>query len=691
MRTQRKYVIGFVVGALVSSVLGTSAASGAATPTAPLTPGGKASQAAVDQIGASLPAVAAEHGFSQAQLRAELLRDPTLKVDKSNKLFYVEPAAPIVAGAAAAAADSVFDTTIPPANAFLLNSKPGANRVIYLDFDGQMISGTAWNNAAGGDCAADPYDSDKLPATFSNAERTQIISIWKRVSEDYAAFDVNVTTQDPGVDALYRSSSTDLTFGTRALITKSTSLCPNGKTFYQSVCTNGCGGVAYVGIFDRTADNGFYQPALVFVNGVGAGAKTVAEATSHEVGHNAGLGHDGTVATATTAASGYYGGHGSWAPIMGVGYYKAISQWSKGEYANANNTQDDFAVAVGKGLPLRPDDHGDTAAAATVLSGTNPGLDGLISTRTDIDAFAVAVGAGPATFTVNPATTSPNLDVKLELRDRTGVLVASADAASGSTSSDNATGMGASITATLTQGTYTLFVDGVGYGNPLGGTVTPGYSDYGSVGNYRLSGTVVAPVGSAPVPAVTATPTSGTAPLTVAFIGSGSTDPDGSGLTYSWDFGDGTASTETNPSHVYQGGAFTARLTVTDADGYTATAAQTITVTRPIDVAATTLTMAKTTTTTASGTATVTVQDNLGNPVSGAGVTGAWTYGTKTIIKSVNTGTNGVASITSGNLTVSNGQVVKFCVTNLARSGAVWSSGLFAPITATDCQAWTVG
>ena len=28
----------------------------------------------------------------------------------------------------------------------------------------------------------------------------------------------------------------------------------------------------------------------------------------------------------------YYKGHGGWAPIMGVGYYKAVVQWSKGEY-----------------------------------------------------------------------------------------------------------------------------------------------------------------------------------------------------------------------------------------------------------------------------------------------------------------------------------------------------------------------
>ena len=95
-----------------------------------------------------------------------------------------------------------------------------------------------------------------------------------------------------------------------------------------------CGGVAYIGIFDDTSD--YYKPALVFYDALGAGnEKYVAEAISHEAGHNMGLAHDGT------ASTGYYPGHGSgatgWAPIMGVGYYQPLVQWSKGEYAGANN------------------------------------------------------------------------------------------------------------------------------------------------------------------------------------------------------------------------------------------------------------------------------------------------------------------------------------------------------------------
>jgi parallel beta-helix repeat protein len=60
-----------------------------------------------------------------------------------------------------------------------------------------------------------------------------------------------------------------------------------------------------------------------------------------------------------------------------------------------------------------------------------------------------------------------------------------------------------------------------------------------------------------------ATPTSGTAPLSVSFTGtaSGGNSP----YSYSWTFGDGSSSTQQNPSHTYsQPGEYTATFTVTD-------------------------------------------------------------------------------------------------------------------------------
>jgi PKD repeat protein len=68
-----------------------------------------------------------------------------------------------------------------------------------------------------------------------------------------------------------------------------------------------------------------------------------------------------------------------------------------------------------------------------------------------------------------------------------------------------------------------------------------------------------------PVPVVAATPVSGVAPLAVTFSSAGSSDPEGSTLTYNWAFGDGTTSTAANPAHTYAAiGNYTARLTVSD-------------------------------------------------------------------------------------------------------------------------------
>ncbi|GGL04783.1 glycosyl hydrolase [Sphaerisporangium melleum] len=87
-----------------------------------------------------------------------------------------------------------------------------------------------------------------------------------------------------------------------------------------------------------------------------------------------------------------------------------------------------------------------------------------------------------------------------------------------------------------------------------------------------------------PVAKASATPDSGSAPLTVAFSSAGSSDPDGDAITYAWDFGDGGTSTSANPSHTYAAnGNYTARLTVKDTGGKTGTITLTIGVgnTRP--------------------------------------------------------------------------------------------------------------
>jgi cytochrome c len=84
---------------------------------------------------------------------------------------------------------------------------------------------------------------------------------------------------------------------------------------------------------------------------------------------------------------------------------------------------------------------------------------------------------------------------------------------------------------------------------------------------------------SAPRVTVSATPTQGTAPLTVEFDGE-ATDFDGDDLTYAWDFGvEGSDDTATTPDGTWsydEPGTYVARLTVTDSAGAVGSAAVTI-------------------------------------------------------------------------------------------------------------------
>ena len=85
-----------------------------------------------------------------------------------------------------------------------------------------------------------------------------------------------------------------------------------------------------------------------------------------------------------------------------------------------------------------------------------------------------------------------------------------------------------------------------------------------------------------PIAAITASPTTGPAPLTVTFNGTGSSDPEGQTLSYTWDLnGDGTFgdATGATASHTYSiANTYTATLQVTDNQGATDTDSVTITV-----------------------------------------------------------------------------------------------------------------
>lgn len=357
------------------------------------------------------------------------------------------------------------------------SSKPSASKKIYLDFDGHVVTGTTWNNQnytgsydTGAVINAPAYSIDADRSTFNAQELTTIREIWARMAEDFAPFQVDVTTVFPGEQIFLQGGN-----AIRVLISTDVDATTNTQWFPPA------GGVAYLNSWNFT--NG--SPVWVFYNRLGASnSKNNAEAGSHEVGHAFNLQHDGRTSPTET----YYRGHGSgqtgWAPIMGVGYDRPLVQWSRGEYPNANQTQDDLAIISGN-VPYEPDDHGNTSATATLLTATETGAvtsQGLVTTRTDVDAFRFFTQTGSVTLNGNPfelSTGKSNLDVQLTVLNALGNTVAVVN--------DTAT-LNATITTNLTKGFYTAIIDGIGRAASGGDS---GYSDYASIGWYTFSGSLV--------------------------------------------------------------------------------------------------------------------------------------------------------------------------------------------------------
>jgi Bacterial Ig domain len=364
-----------------------------------------------------------------------------------------------------------FNSSVPH-----YHSNPSYSKKIYLDFDGQLVSGTTWNEQnytglydTGTTIHAPAFSTDADVANFSASELAAIQEIWARVAEDFAPFQVDVTTENPG-EAAFLAGGTAI----RALISTNID-ATTGQQWYPNA-----GGVAYRNCWYWT--NG--TPVWVFANRLGGSTKNIAEAASHEVGHAFDLTHDGR----TSPQEAYYTGHGSgqtgWAPIMGTGYTKELVQWSRGEYANANNTEDDTAK-INAALTYAVDDHGNTSVAATQLLVSANGTfahSGLIATRTDVDAFKFATQAGNISLNVDPfdfASGKANLDVEMRLLNSQGNVVATVN---------NANAINVALSTTLPKGIYTVVLDGIGKPAVAG---DEGYSDYASLGKYAIGGIAV--------------------------------------------------------------------------------------------------------------------------------------------------------------------------------------------------------
>ena len=320
-----------------------------------------------------------------------------------------------------------------------LQSLKGATAVLYIDYRGGYTA--TWGGIT--------YEKPSV----SNA---QIKDVWKRVCEDYMPFTINVTTDIKVYEAAPENSRQ------RVVVTPTTTAAP------------GAGGVAYVGSWNWTGDT----PCWSFYST----GKDAAEVIAHEAGHTLSLSHDGR----TTPSEGYFGGQGSgatgWAPIMGVGYYQPVAQWSKGEYAYANNTEDDLAMITqnNNSVAYRPDDTGATLSGARYLdiaSNFTAFAEGVIERTADTDALRFTTSGGQISLTALPVGDWADLALQATLADATDAVIAS---------NCPQTVLSASITTNLAAGTYTFRVTGAGRNSAL----TNGFSNYASLGYYTVTGSV---------------------------------------------------------------------------------------------------------------------------------------------------------------------------------------------------------
>ncbi len=332
-----------------------------------------------------------------------------------------------------------------------LQSLPGAPGVILLDFDGYyMAAGNYWNNG------------NAINAAPSGMSDDAVREHWEVVSEDYRGFNLNITTNEAVFNSYPRNRRM------RVIVTPTNTAAP------------GAGGVAYLGSFNWDND----VPCWVFITS----GKSGGDASSHEIGHCFDLQHDGR----SNPNEGYFLGIDgtAWAPIMGAGYYRPVVQWSKGEYRYAKNDdgkplQDDIAVIASSkfGVGFRGDDYGNNTGSASELtynaSGAINQKNGVISNEADIDFFSFTTGGGNVTLNANTMGRNGNLHLVIRLYNASGASI-------GNYTSSDPFALNASVTVNLGAGKYFVGIDGGGAGDPAYG----GYSAYGSLGSYWVTGTI---------------------------------------------------------------------------------------------------------------------------------------------------------------------------------------------------------
>jgi len=175
---------------------------------------------------------------------------------------------------------------------------PYGKWTIFLDFDGDYVNTIYWNRGA------------PLILSGSGLGPVEINNITDSVAKDYEQFGNIIVTTDSTV---YEAAS--ILRRQRVVITQD----------WEFFCgPNPCaGGVAYIGSFTWGED----VPCFVFSRALNYRQKLIAEACSHEVGHNFGLYHQSEYNNCEFVREYFDGGSSPVAPIMGISYYKPGIWW----------------------------------------------------------------------------------------------------------------------------------------------------------------------------------------------------------------------------------------------------------------------------------------------------------------------------------------------------------------------------
>jgi hypothetical protein len=342
---------------------------------------------------------------------------------------------------------------LPPGGTIVpLESLPGAAAVLYMDFDGEQ--GPFYGFSF-------PDGRPSVPAPGVSNE--EIFQTWQIVAEYFLSYNVNVTTDRRVFDRAAPGSRNQMIITT-----------DQGKDYSSYAFAQ------FLGSFNAAPS----RPGMCFG---WFGVRTTGRVLAHEFGHSLGLSHDGR----TNPQEQYYSGHGnpadvtSWGPVMGIPFGVSLAHWTKGDYLNASNLEDDLFIMGNNNndVSYRVDDYGQDLASSGYLEiqpNNSVSNEGILERTGDIDSFRFSTTGGSASIAVSTVSRSPAVDLLAEIVNVATNIVVATDSPAAS--------LNATVTANLAAGNYLLRVRAVGFGDPVNTGL--GYTNYGCLGSYLVSGSV---------------------------------------------------------------------------------------------------------------------------------------------------------------------------------------------------------